>query len=158
MIAAETDVEPVPMRPPSRGALPPVGSLWSRRNRRLLTLFGPLLIATGIAGLCLPAHVSLMSDAIPYDVFHLVSGAIGTVLLLAHSARLAALFNLVFGAIDLFQAAAGVTGIFPAQIFALRSADHVVHVALGSLLVFFGARFFAAPKEDRGGRDISRRA
>ena len=57
----------------------------------------------------------------------------------------------MFGVIDLYQAAAGVTGIFPAQIFALRPADHVVHVALGTLLVFFGARFFAAPKSEAAG-------
>jgi hypothetical protein len=146
MIATEIDGATVPMAPRPRGAPLPVGHRWARRNRRLLALFGPLLIATGIAGLCLPARLSLMSDAIPYDVFHLVAGAIGTAFVLARSARLAALFNLVFGAIDLYQAAAGVTGIFPARIFALRPADHVVHVALGGLLLFFGARFFAAPK------------
>jgi hypothetical protein len=129
----------------------PASSSWSRRNRQLLAIFGPLLIATGIAGLLLPARLSLMSGALPYDIFHLIAGVIGTVFVLARAARLAALFNLLFGAIDLYQAAAGMAGIFPAQIFALRPADHVVHVGLGALLVFFGTRFFAAPNSEAAG-------
>lgn len=144
MIAAKIDLVPSSMTPFAGGAPPHADSPWSRRNRRLLAIFGPLLIATGLAGLLLPARLSLMSDATPYDVFHLAAGALGTAFALTRSARLAALFNVVFGAIDLYQAAAGVLGVFPAQIFALRPADHVVHVALGSLLVFVGARFFAA--------------
>ena len=47
-------------------------------------------------------------------------------------------FNLIFGAIDLYQAVAGLTGWFPAQLFALRPADHVVHVVIGLFLVGLG--------------------
>jgi hypothetical protein len=122
-------------------------ALWGRRNLRLLTLFGPVLIATGIGGLTLPPRFALMSNAVPYDVFHLVFGAIGVAIVVGRSGRIAALFNLVFGAIDLYQAAAGAAGIFPAAVFALRPADHVAHVVLGSVLVVFGARFFASAPE-----------
>jgi Domain of unknown function (DUF4383) len=112
---------------------------WGRRNLRLLTVFGPLLIVTGVSGLLLPPGLSLMSGAAPYDVFHVLFGALGLALVLARSARWAALFNLGFGAIDLYQALAGAVGFFPAGLFGLRPADHVVHVLFGLLLVAFGA-------------------
>jgi hypothetical protein len=149
-IISKINPMPASMIPPrSLGAPPPGPGPWPRRNLRLLAVFGPVLIATGIAGLLLPSRLSLMSGAAPYDVFHLVFGAIGTAFVLARSARLAALFNLVFGAIDLYQAAAGMMGIFPAQIFALRPADHVAHVVLGTTLVLFGV--FAAPTHAAAG-------
>jgi len=78
MIAANIDLVPASMTPFAPGAPPRADSPWSRRNRRLLTVFGPLLIATGLAGLLLPARLSLMSNATPYDVFHLAGGALGT--------------------------------------------------------------------------------
>lgn len=111
---------------------------WGRRNLRLLAVFGPVLIATGVAGLTLPPGLSLMSAAAPYDIFHIVFGTLGLAIALARSARFAGLFNLGFGAVDLYQAVAGVVGFFPAGPFGLRPADHVVHVVLGLLLVAFG--------------------
>jgi hypothetical protein len=117
---------------------------WGRRNLRLLAVFAPVLIATGALGLVLPPGVSLMSAAVPYDVFHVVFGTLGVGIVVSRSARFASLFNLGFGAVDLYQAVAGALGIFPASLFALRPADHVVHVVLGALLVGFGVRT-AAP-------------
>jgi hypothetical protein len=111
---------------------------WGRRNLRLLAVFGPVLIATGVAGLTLPPGLSLMSGAAPYDIFHIIFGTLGLAIVLARSARFAALFNLGFGAVDLYQAVAGAIGFFPARPFGLRPADHVVHVVLGLLLVSFG--------------------
>jgi hypothetical protein len=120
---------------------------WGRRNLRLLAFFGPVLIATGAAGLLLPPPPTavapmMMSNARPYDVFHIAFGLLGLALVVARRARGAALFNLGFGAFDLYQAAAGLLGIFPAGVFQLRPADHVVHAVLGAWLVGFGARFF----------------
>jgi hypothetical protein len=111
---------------------------WGRRNLRLLSVFAPVLIATGLLGWLLPAGLSLMSGAIPYDVFHLAFGVLGLAVVLGRSARMATLFNLGFGAIDLFQAVAVLVGFFPADLFALRPADHAAHVILGVLLVTFG--------------------
>jgi hypothetical protein len=116
---------------------PPVD--WGRRNLRLLAIFGPVLIATGVAGLTLPAGAPLMSRATPYDIFHIAFGALGLVIAVGRSRRFAAVFNLGFGALDLYQAAAGLAGIFPAAWFGLRPGDHLVHVVLGTLLVAFGA-------------------
>jgi len=122
----------------------PVG--WGRRNLWLTGLFGPLLVLTGVAGLLLPARLSLMSNAVPYDAFHIAFGMLGVALVVARSARGAALFNLGFGAIDLYQALAGVTGLFPAGLFHLQPADHVVHVLFGVLLVLFGLRYWTSPR------------
>ncbi len=119
---------------------------WSRRNLWLTGLFGPILILTGAAGLLLPARLSLMSNAVPYDLFHIAFGLLGIALVAARSARGAALFNLGFGAVDLYQALAGVTGVFPAAVFHLKPADHAVHVVFGLLLVIFGARYFTSPR------------
>jgi hypothetical protein len=120
----------------SRAGVAPVD--WGRRNLRLLAVFGPVLIATGVAGLTLPPGLSLMSGAAPYDIFHIIFGTLGLAIVLARSARFAGLFNLGFGAVDLYQAVAGAVGFFPAGPFGLRPADHVVHIVLGLLLVVFG--------------------
>jgi hypothetical protein len=112
---------------------------WGRRNLRLLAVFGPVLIATGVAGLTLPPDLSPMSGAAPYDIFHILFGTLGLALVLVRSARFAGWFNLGFGALDLYQAVAGAIGFFPAGPFGLRPADHVVHLVLGLLLVAFGA-------------------
>lgn len=121
-------------------AMQPVS--WARRNLWLTGLFAPLLVLTGVAGLLLPARLSLMSNAAPYDAFHITFGVLGIALVLARSARGAALFNVGFGAVDLYQALAGVTGLFPAALFQLKPADHVVHVLFGVLLVAFGVRYW----------------
>jgi hypothetical protein len=113
---------------------------WPRRNLRLLSLFGPVLVVAGVAGMLIPPRLALMSGALPYDVFHIVFGVLGIAIVLARSGRLASLFNLGFGLIDLYQAVAGLLGVFPAAAFGLRPADHVVHVVFGLVLVAFGVR------------------
>jgi hypothetical protein len=129
--ASQTDLDsPPPVAPPRAD--------WGRRNLRLLAVFGPLLIVTGVSGLLLPPGLSLMSGAAPYDIFHILFGALGLAIVLSRSAHWAALFNLGFGAVDLYQALAGAVGFFPAGPFGLRPADHVVHVLFGLLLVAFG--------------------
>ena len=115
-----------------------VGSPWATRNLQTLTLFAPLLVLTGILGFALPPALSLMSGATPYNVFHLLAGAVGLWLVLRRSVGGAILFNLIFGAIDLYQALAGRIGWFPAQLFGLRPADHAIHVLVGLLLVALG--------------------
>jgi hypothetical protein len=114
------------------------GTSWAIRNLQTLTVFAPLLIVTGLLGFALPAEMSLMSGAAPYNVFHLVAGAVGLVPVLRRNLAGATSFNLVFGGIDLYQALAGLTGWFPAGLFALRPADHAVHVLVGSFLLGVG--------------------
>lgn len=115
-----------------------VGPSWATRNVQLLSLFAPLLLLAGVLGFVVPAHLSLMSGAPAYNVFHLIAGAVGLFLLRGRAAAPAIAFNLAFGLVDLYQAVAGLTGLFPARLFALRPADHVVHVLFGLLLFGVG--------------------
>ena len=112
-----------------------LAELW---NARLLGLFGPILILTGVTGFLIPPRLAVMSGAAPYNVFHIVAGAVGTTLVLLHCATSVAVSNLVFGLIDLYQAVAGLTGIFPTRIFRYKLGDHVAHVLFGLLLAAVG--------------------
>jgi len=111
---------------------------WTLINARVLAVFGPVLIVTGIAGFLIPPRLALMSGAPAYNVFHLVFGVLGTVLVLAKSATGIAVFNLGFGAADVYQAIAGVAGWFPSRQFRYKPADHVLHVVLGLGLAAVG--------------------
>ena len=114
------------------------GVRWGRANRRLLALFGPLLILTGVSGFLLPPQLALMSSAAPYNVFHIMFGVLGTGLVVARRRRGIAAFNFGFGVVDLYQALAGLTGLYPSAIFRYRPADHVLHVVVGLVLAIVG--------------------
>ena len=107
-------------------------------NARLLGMFGPILILTGVSGFVVPSRLALMSGAAPYDLFHIFFGALGTALVLARNARGVASFNLAFGLGDLYQAAAGMLGLFPAGLFHYRPGDQLAHVVLGLFLAVVG--------------------
>jgi hypothetical protein len=111
---------------------------WALWNARVLGVFGPVLILTGLAGFVVPARYALMSGAPAYNVFHIAFGLLGSALVLAHDATGIAVFNLGFGLGDLYQAVAGVLGVFPARQFRYKPADHVVHVVLGLALAAVG--------------------
>jgi hypothetical protein len=148
--AARPTVGTPPPQPPSIRARPwrvfsgmldsvsSVGPSWPTRNLQLLTWFAPLLLAAGVLGFVVPARLALMSGAPAYNVFHLVAGTIGLFVAWRRSAAGAIAFNLTFGAVDLYQALAGLTGLFPDRLFALRPADHALHVGFGLLLVGVG--------------------
>jgi len=114
------------------------GSRWARWNLRVAGGFGAILILTGAAGLVWPDPAGLMSQAVPYDLFHLAFGTLGLTLGLRRRPVPAALFNLGFGAVDLYQVLAGLTGLFPARLFGLKPGDHLVHLVLGVALVACG--------------------
>ena len=111
---------------------------WALVNARVLGVFGPVLIVTGIGGFLIPPRFALMSGAPAYNVFHIVFGVIGTALVLAKTAAGIAVFNLGFGLVDLYQAVAGLVGFFPARQFRYKPADHVAHVVLGLVLAGVG--------------------
>jgi hypothetical protein len=114
------------------------GSRWPRWNIRVAGGFGAILILTGVVGLAWRDPAGLMSQAIPYDLFHLAFGILGLMLGLRRRPVPAALFNLGFGLVDLYQVLAGLTGLFPARLFALKPGDHLVHLVLGAALVACG--------------------
>lgn len=107
-------------------------------NQITLMILAPLLILTGIAGFVLPDQYSLMSNAAPYNLFHIICGAIGLMLIQTNNDLVASSFNLFFGTIDLYQVLASVVGLSPIQYFHWTYADDVVHVILGFALVIIG--------------------
>jgi hypothetical protein len=113
-------------------------SVWVGRNVSLLKLFGPVLIVVGVLGFVLPPAVALTSGAAPYNVFHIAFGLLGTALAFKSAPRHAAVFNVAFGAIDLYQAAASFAHLPPAALFAYKPADDVLHVVIGAALVGAG--------------------
>jgi len=107
-------------------------------NQKTLTIFAPVLILIGIAGFVIPEQYSLTSGAAPYNLFHIFFGAIGLMLLMTNSDRLASVFNLGFGVIDLYQVLASVVGLTPIQYFHWTFVDDVLHVLIGFALVLIG--------------------
>jgi hypothetical protein len=109
-------------------------------NRVTLAIFAPLLLLTGIAGFLIPRQYQLMSSETPYNLFHLIFGAIGLFLVTSTTSNLwASSFNFGFGLIDLYQVLASVVGLTPIQYFFWTYADDVVHVLVGFALVIIGA-------------------
>jgi hypothetical protein len=111
---------------------------WTLVNARVLAVFGPVLILTGIAGFLIPPGNAPMSGAPAYNVFHIAFGVLGTALAVAKSASGIAVFNFAFGIADVYQAVAGAAGVFPSRAFRYKPADHVVHVIVGLPLAAVG--------------------
>ena len=108
-------------------------------NRITLAIFAPLLILTGIAGFLIPPRYQMMSGAAPYNMFHLLFGAIGLFLVTATKSDLwASSFNFGFGLIDLYQVVASIFALTPIQYFFWTYADDVLHVLIGFALVLIG--------------------
>ena len=118
-------------------------------NQMTLAVLGPLLLLTGIAGFVVPERYSVMSNAAPYNLFHIIFGVAGLWLVMANSDLWASAFNLVFGLIDLYQALASAIGLAPIQYFHWTYADDVVHVLLGFALVLIGGYGLRNWKETR---------
>jgi hypothetical protein len=121
-------------------------------NRTVLLVFAPLLILTGVSGLVLPPGAGLMSDAPAYDLFHICFGLLGLGLLYGRSDRGIRMFNIVFGAVDLYQVCADWAGWFPGEYFRWRPADDVVHIVVGIGLIAVG--LYGWSRSRRPGMDI----
>ena len=111
-----------------------------KRRLNLITLgiFAPVLVLAGALGFLIPPHLSLTSGAPDYNVFHLISGTIGIALVWLKKDESIRLFNLGFGAIDLYQALASFLHLFPEQYFRWTTIDDVLHIIIGIALVLIG--------------------
>ena len=109
-----------------------------RLNYYVLIVFAPILILVGVLGFVLPESASLTSGAPAYNVFHLVFGALGLALALSRKENFIRAFNVGFGLVDLYQAAASFLHLFPEAHFRWTRADDVLHVLIGALLVCVG--------------------
>lgn len=105
-------------------------------NYYTLLIFAPVLILTGILGFVLPE--TIMSGAPAYNVFHIFFGIIGLVSVLSKREVLIRGFNISFGLIDLYQAAASFMDWFPESLFRWRTGDDVLHIVIGAGLVLIG--------------------
>ncbi len=105
-------------------------------NYYTLLIFAPVLILTGILGFVLPE--TIMSGAPAYNIFHIIFGIIGLVSVLSKREVLIRGFNISFGLIDLYQAAASFLHLFPETHFRWRTGDDVLHIVIGAALVLIG--------------------
>ena len=100
-----------------------------------LAIFAPILILTGVAGFLIPAEHSLTSGAPPYNVFHIVFGAIGLMIVWSRKEQLISFFNSGFGLIDLYQALASYLNLPPKNQFLWTRVDDILHILIGLALV-----------------------
>jgi hypothetical protein len=105
-------------------------------NYYTLLIFAPVLILAGILGFILPE--TLLSGAPAYNVFHIVFGLIGLLSVLSKRQSLIRGFNISFGLIDLYQAAASFMDWFPERLFQWKTGDDVLHIIIGAALVLIG--------------------
>jgi hypothetical protein len=82
-----------------------------------------------------PSPSSLTSNAMPYAVFHLLFGLIGLGCVASRNLAAMRLFNLGFGILDLYQAVASVTDLWPRSLFLWTRVDDGLHVVVGAALV-----------------------
>ena len=107
-------------------------------NQKALLIFAPLLIIIGIAGFLIPADKSLTSGATPYNIFHIIFGIIGIIIVLTKSEFGAIAFNIGFGLVDIYQAIANQFNLFPKQLFLWTGVDDILHIVIGLFLVIIG--------------------
>jgi len=106
-------------------------------NYWVLIVFAPLLVLTGIAGFLIPEKMALTSGAPAYNIFHILFGLAG-IMVATHHHHEIRYFNIGFGLIDLYQAAASKMHWFPEAQFRWKRADDILHVVIGLALVAVG--------------------
>jgi hypothetical protein len=115
-------------------------------NYITLMIFAPLLILVGIAGFLIPPQQSLTSGATPYNLFHILFGFVGLIILLSRREQFVSLFNAGFGLIDLYQAAASFLHLPPEQYFLWTRVDDVLHIVIGLILTIIGCYGLFRPR------------
>jgi len=107
-------------------------------NYYVLLVFAPLLVLTGLAGFVIPERKSLTSGASAYNIFHIIFGVIGLACVYCREPVCVRAFNIGFGLIDLYQAAASFLHLFPERQFKWKRTDDVLHIVIGAFLVLVG--------------------
>ncbi|HEU4477787.1 MAG TPA: hypothetical protein VFR80_04670 [Pyrinomonadaceae bacterium] len=86
----------------------------------------------------MPQELSLTSGAPAYNVFHIVFGLLGLLLLWLKREWFISAFNAGFGLIDLYQAWASYADLPPKQYFLWTRVDDILHVVIGLTLFTIG--------------------
>ena len=107
-------------------------------NFLTLAIFAPILVLVGILGFIIPPSKSLTSGATTYNIFHLLFGMVGAIIILIGNEGAVRAFNIGFGLIDLYQAVASFANLFPKQYFKWTRVDDFLHIVVGALLVLIG--------------------
>lgn len=107
-------------------------------NYYVLMIFAPTLVIIGILGFLIPERKSLTSGAAAYNIFHVTFGFLGLLLLASQNESFVRAFDIGFGLIDLYQAAASKLNWFPIKQFKWKKADDVLHIVVGLALVLVG--------------------
>ena len=107
-------------------------------NYYVLLIFAPLLILTGILGFIIPPKKGLTSGAPAYNTFHIIFGLMGLGVVYSQNMTCIRGFNIGFGLIDLYQAAASFLHLFPEKQFQWKRADDILHIVIGLALVLIG--------------------
>jgi hypothetical protein len=107
-------------------------------NALILAIFAPTLVLVGLLGFIIPPHKSPTSGAAPYNIFHIAFGVIGAIIVMSNHLTAVRLFNIGFGLIDLYQAAASFFDLFPKRLFKWTRVDDILHVVIGVALVVIG--------------------
>lgn len=107
-------------------------------NYKVLLVFAPVLILTGVSGFLIPPEKAFTSGVTAYNIFHISFGAIGLLLLVLRNESYIRLFNIGFGLIDLYQALASFLHIFPESYFQWTRVDDILHIVIGAFLIFVG--------------------
>ncbi|MGE0881964.1 MAG: hypothetical protein AB7P14_00330 [Blastocatellales bacterium] len=107
-------------------------------NFLVLAIFAPVLVLVGILGFIIPSSKSPTSGAASYNLFHILFGIVGAVIILAGYDGAVRTFNIGFGLIDLYQAVASYSNLFPKQYFKWTRVDDILHIVVGAILVLVG--------------------
>ncbi len=108
-------------------------------NYITLAIFAPILILVGVVGFLIPAEQSLTSGAPAYNIFHILFGVIGLIILRSRNELAVSFFNAGFGLIDLYQALASYAALPPKQYFLWTRVDDILHIVIGLALVIIGS-------------------
>lgn len=104
-------------------------------NYYVLLIFAPVLILTGVLGFVIPKEKAMTSGVAAYNNFHIIFGLLGIAFVVSQNEQLIRGFNIGFGLIDLYQAAASYLHLFPEKQFKWTRVDDILHVVIGALLV-----------------------
>jgi len=107
-------------------------------NFLTLAIFAPILVLVGILGFIIPAQKSPTSGAPAYNLFHIIFGVFGAIIILAGYDGAVRTFNIGFGLVDLYQAVASYANLFPKEQFKWTRVDDVLHIVVGALLLLIG--------------------
>lgn len=107
-------------------------------NYKVLLVFALVLIVAGVGGFVLPAQKGLTSAAPAYNIFHIVFGSVGLILVLIRNEGFIRTFNIGFGLLDLYQALASFLHLFPEKYFQWTTTDDILHIIIGAALIIVG--------------------